>query len=403
MLIFQKASKASSLRPLFSSTKVFTLSRSLLTSKPKISTLFPPSSNRPITPLSSLPNSFPFLQPKNFKYTTTPSPEKNVNSPPTELPLKTHSSSLVWKIQRPLPPVKKFYTYMDLSKDKLTAFVVLTAMAGYAAAPLSADLKTLFVLTTGTAMCSAAANATNQWIEVPYDAQMKRTRNRPIVRGAVPPTNAISFAIAMGALGTTSLIYFVNPITGFLGLLNIVLYSFVYTPLKRISVVNTWIGAFVGAIPPMMGWTAATGSFDLGTLLLGGLLFAWQFPHFNSLSWTLRKEYSVAGYRMISVLNPPLNSRVSLRYSIAMFPICGMLTYFQITDSWFLLDSSVVNAYLTYQAYGFWKSSNSTSSRSLFFASLIHLPLILILLIAHKKRASEDSEPKQLETPTTEN
>ncbi|OMJ29357.1 Protoheme IX farnesyltransferase, mitochondrial [Smittium culicis] len=302
---------------------------------------------------------------------------------------------LVWKIQRPVSLSKKVRLYMDLSKDKLTAFVVLSAMAGYAIAPLASDLKTLAILTVGTGMCSAAANSINQWSEVPYDAQMKRTRNRPIVRGVIQPVSAMTFAACMGVAGTTSLFYFVNPITGILGLSNIILYAFIYTPMKRMSIANTWVGAVVGAIPPLMGWTAVTGVIDPGALVLGGILFAWQFPHFNSLSFTIRKDYSVAGYRMMSVLNPPLNSRVSLRYSVAMIPLCWLMSYLNIADYWFLLDSSILNLYLIFYAYKFNKSSSNSTSRPLFFASLVHLPLLLILLILHKNRNPPELEDKE--------
>ncbi|OLY85743.1 Protoheme IX farnesyltransferase, mitochondrial [Smittium mucronatum] len=299
----------------------------------------------------------------------------------------------VWKIQRPVSLKKKIGLYMDLSKDKLTAFVVLTAMAGYAIAPLASDVKTLVILTIGTGMCSASANSINQWSEVPYDAQMKRTRNRPLVRGAIQPISAISFAACMGVLGTTSLFYFVNPITGILGFINIILYAFVYTPMKRISVTNTWVGSVVGAIPPVMGWTAVTGTIDPGALVLAGILYAWQFPHFNALSYTIRREYSVAGYRMMSVLDPALNSRVSLRYTISMFPLCALMCYLNIADYWFLFDSSILNSYLLFRAYKFYKSSSNATSRPLFFASLVHLPLLLILLILHKNRNTDQPEP----------
>ncbi|KAJ1917130.1 Protoheme IX farnesyltransferase, mitochondrial [Mycoemilia scoparia] len=286
-------------------------------------------------------------------------------------------------------------------KGKLSAFVVLTAMAGYAAAPgVGADLTTLFWTTVGTTLCAASANSINQWIEIPYDAQMSRTRNRPLVRHALSPTNAMVFGTSTGVLGVTTLCTLVNPITGYLGLSNILLYTMVYTPSKRMSIVNTWIGAVVGAIPPLMGWAAATGSVfggpqDLGAWVLAGILFAWQFPHFNSLAWTLRADYSKAGYMMASVTNPRLNARVSLRYSLLMFPLCAALTYLDITDQWFLIDSSAVNGYLLYYAYKFWKHSSDKTSRPLFFASIVHLPLIIILMLVHKRRLAQQQQQPQ--------
>lgn len=125
---------------------------------------------------------------------------------------------------------------------------------------------------------------------------MLRTRVRPLVRAVVTPGHVASVATASAVAGVTMLATMVNPIVAALGASNIVLYSFIYTPMKRFSIANTWVGALVGALPPMMGWAAATGGLEPGAWLLAGVLFAWQFPHFNALSWNLRGDYSRAGY-----------------------------------------------------------------------------------------------------------
>ena len=118
-----------------------------------------------------------------------------------------------------------------------------------------------------------------------------------------------------------SLWYFVNPTASILAVGNLVLYTSIYTPMKRLSILNTWVGSIVGAIPPIIGWVSATGTLDFGALVLGGILFTWQFPHFNSLSWNLRPDYSRAGYRMMSVTDPELCKRVALRYLNILFEI----------------------------------------------------------------------------------
>ncbi|KAJ2455709.1 Protoheme IX farnesyltransferase, mitochondrial [Coemansia sp. RSA 2336] len=248
-----------------------------------------------------------------------------------------------WKIQSLTPLAKLPKVYSDLSKDKLTAFVVLTSMAGYAIAPGATQITTLLYTATGTALCAASANSFNQWIEIPYDAQMSRTRNRPLARHALSPNHALAFGIGSGIAGVGVLCTLVNPLTAALGMANIGLYAGVYTAMKRLTIANTWVGAVVGAIPPLMGWAAAAGSLDAGAWVLGGIMFAWQFPHFNSLAYTLRADYSKAGYRMMSVTRPRLNARVSLRYALLMFPLCAALPYLGITDWWFLLDSSTIN------------------------------------------------------------
>ena len=124
-------------------------------------------------------------------------------------------------------------------------------------------------------------------------------------------------------------------------------------------------------------------------------LYAWQFPHFNSLSWNLRPDYSKAGYMMMSVLDPYMNARVSFRYALAMFPLSLAFTIFDITSLWFLLDSSLVNGYMSWYAFQFWKESTDSRARALFFSSLIHLPLFLILLILHKKVTKYEETDKQ--------
>lgn len=210
---------------------------------------------------------------------------------------------------------------------RLSGLVVLTTMVGYAMSPGALQLSTLLWTTVGTALCVNAANTFNQWAEVPFDAQMKRTRVRPLVRGALTPWHVATVASLSAVSGVAMLATQVNPLVAALGASNIVLYAFIYTPLKRTSIINTWVGAVVGALPPMMGWAASTGSLETGAWLLGGVLYAWQFPHFNALSWNLRGDYSRAGYRMMSVTDPGLCCRTSLRYSAAMIPLTLMASY----------------------------------------------------------------------------
>lgn len=155
-----------------------------------------------------------------------------------------------------------------LSKIKLTALVVSTTSAGFALAPGPFDWSCFLLTSLGTGLASCAANSINQFFEVPFDSNMNRTKNRPLVRGQISPLLAVSFATCCAVPGVALLTWGVNPLTGALGVFNIFLYTCCYTPLKRISIANTWVGAVVGAIPPVMGWTAATGSLDAGECLL---------------------------------------------------------------------------------------------------------------------------------------
>ncbi|KAI4250173.1 MAG: hypothetical protein L6R40_000345 [Gallowayella cf. fulva] len=306
-----------------------------------------------------------------------------------------------------------FSLYLSLSKPRLSFLIVLTTAAAYSLYPVPAVLLpqatespflstlTLVFLTSGTALCSASANALNMIMEPEHDSKMSRTRNRPLVRGYIGRRGALVFATVAGIMGVGSLHYGVNPTVSFLGGLNIFLYAGIYTPMKRISVLNTWVGAVVGGIPPLMGWAAAAGQTatgsggwqelllsqeSIGGWLLASFLYAWQFPHFNALSWTIRDEYKYAGYRMLAWVNPRMNGRVAFRYAILSFPICGALWWFGVTDRGFLLTSSVVNAWIVREAWKFWrKDGYKGSARGLFWAGVWHLPVVMVLAMAHKQ------------------
>lgn len=280
------------------------------------------------------------------------------------------------------------WTYLELSKPRLSVLILLTTMSAYALAPYPTSLPTLLFVSTGTFLCIASANTFNMISEPEFDALMSRTRNRPLVRNALTVPQAKTFGIATCVAGITILGAGVNPVVAALGAGNIFLYAAVYTPLKRRTIVNTWVGAVVGAIPPLMGWAACSDgsliSHPAG-LLLAALLYAWQFPHFNALSYTMRHDYARAGYKMMAATNPQLNARVALRYSIACLPICWGLVACGLVDPWYLLDSTLVNGWVCWQAWKFWREGGEKgSARGLFFASLVQLPAILVLAMLHK-------------------
>ncbi|XP_054427191.1 protoheme IX farnesyltransferase, mitochondrial isoform X2 [Pteronotus mesoamericanus] len=272
-----------------------------------------------------------------------------------------------------------------LSKIKLTALVVGTTSAGFALAPGPFDWSCFLLASVGTGLASCAANSINQFFEVPFDSNMNRTKNRPLVRGQISPLLAVSFATCCAVPGVALLTWGVNPLTGALGLFNIFLYTCCYTPLKRVSIANTWVGAVVGAIPPVMGWTAATGSLDAGACLLGGILYSWQFPHFNALSWGLREDYSRGGYCMMSVTHPALCRRVALRHCLALIGLCMAAPLLDVTTWTFPAISLPINLYISYLGFRFYMDADRKSSRRLFFCSLWHLPLLLLLMLTCKQ------------------
>jgi protoheme IX farnesyltransferase len=273
--------------------------------------------------------------------------------------------------------------YAKLSKIRLTGFVTSTAFTGgfLASQSFVDSLPIIATASLGTFLCSSSAAALNQLLETPYDSQMRRTAIRPLVVGQVSPLETVIFALVTGVSGVSLLYSFVNGITAALGAANLVLYSFIYTPMKRSNVANTWIGSIVGAVPPLMGTTAVLGHINVESALLALILFSWQFPHFNALSWNLRHEYARAGYRMMSVVDPDLCKRVALRHSALLLayscalPLCGSTPYL------FTLLALPLNAQFIRLSWLFHKEADSSSSRKLFRFSLLYLPAILGLLV----------------------
>lgn len=272
--------------------------------------------------------------------------------------------------------------YAKLSKIRLTGFVTSTAITGayVACSSFTDSLPVISMAAAGTFLCSSSAAALNQFLETPYDSQMKRTAIRPLVIGQVSPLETIIFALATGASGVVLLASQVNTLTAVLGAANLLLYSFVYTPMKRSNVANTWVGSIVGAIPPIMGSTAVLGYVSVDAALLALILFSWQFPHFNALSWNLRHEYARAGYRMMSVVNPNLCKRVALRHSGLLLMYTCALPLYGSTSSLFSLLALPLNIQFIRLSWLFYKQADSSSSRKLFRFSLIYLPFILALL-----------------------
>ncbi|EKM57907.1 uncharacterized protein PHACADRAFT_251838 [Phanerochaete carnosa HHB-10118-sp] len=244
---------------------------------------------------------------------------------------------------------------------------------------------------------------------------MSRTRMRSLVRKAISPLRAGGFAVVTGILGPALLWTMVNPTTAILGAANVALYAGAYTWMKRTSIWNTWAGAIVGAIPPLMGWTACGGQLlpsssypvelflpslltstptmdlslidnPLAPLALFALLFSWQFPHFNSLSHLVRGSYAQAGYQMLSVISPSKNSLVSLRHALILGSVCSVLIPISGLTTWtFALTSLVPNILGIRASWAFWRFGGEKQAREVWQHSLWYLPVILGLMMIHKR------------------
>jgi heme o synthase len=239
----------------------------------------------------------------------------------------------------------------------------------------------------------ASANTFNQILEIKHDAKMSRTNNRPLVKSRISKTHALNFGLITGAFGPMLLYSDVTLLPAFLGCSNILLYALIYTPLKRYSTWNTFVGSIVGAIPPLIGYTALSHSIDANSLLLASILFTWQFPHFNALSHSIRHEYQKAGYHMLASKNPQLNASIAFLTSMSLIPICVGMSLNGLTDNLFMLTSMGPNLWMSYWAYKFWrqKEQRDKNAKRLFYASLFHLPMIILLMMYHKRRWVDSS------------
>ena len=275
--------------------------------------------------------------------------------------------------------------YLELAKARLAALVVLTAIVGYVlAARGSFDAVVLGWTVLGTTLTAFGANILNQWMEADRDGRMERTRNRPLPTGHVSKPIALAWGLASAVGGLVVLDLGTNRLTAALSLFVILLYVLVYTPLKVRTPLNTAVGAVCGAVPPMMGWTAATGRLELGAWILGGILFIWQVPHFLALAWMYREDYARGGFRMMPYADPDgsATGRAAFIHALALLPLTGALAAAGVTGMTYLVGSQVVG--LAFAALGltFAKRRVRLTARRLFLASIIYLPILLGLMVS---------------------
>ncbi|HSO24073.1 MAG TPA: heme o synthase, partial [Chondromyces sp.] len=235
--------------------------------------------------------------------------------------------------------------YLELAKARLGALVVLTALVGYVlGAGDELSLSVGLAAVVGTALSAFGANILNQWWEVERDRRMLRTRSRPLPAGRVDRRLALVSGLVTALAGLLVLAAGTNLLTTLLSLFVILLYVLVYTPLKVRTPLNTVVGAVCGAVPPMMGWSAATGGLEAGAWILGGLLFVWQIPHFLALAWLYREDYARGGFRMLPSidLEGRLTGRVAFIWAAALLPVTAALSVAGVTGGVFLAASQIV-------------------------------------------------------------
>jgi protoheme IX farnesyltransferase len=280
-----------------------------------------------------------------------------------------------------------YQQYRELGKVRLSAMVVITTAVGFAMAETgNVHWATLFWTCLGTFLAAIGASALNQRMEIVRDGRMDRTKNRPLPGGHMSPNHATLFGVLAVAGGLAILCPLANYPTALLGLANVLIYVLLYTPLKPRTTLNTLVGAVVGGIPPMMGWTAAAGTLSTGGWLLGAILFVWQIPHFLALAWMYRDDYHKGGYLMLPGIDPSgtLTCRVIIAYSCALFPLCLALTWFNIAGWVFGGGSVVLGIWLLSLEIKLMRDKTRENAKRLFLASVVYLPALLLLMVADR-------------------
>ncbi len=274
--------------------------------------------------------------------------------------------------------------YLTLAKPGILKMVLVTTFLGFylAQGSLISNLDQLFFALLGTALTCGGSGVLNHYLERDIDCKMIRTANRPIPMGVVAPNDALAFGISLVLLGTFVLAYQVNLITGFLALLTAFLYVLVYTPLKRVTWWNTFIGAIPGALPPVGGWTAVTGEIELGAVVLFLILFIWQHPHFYAIAWMYRDDYAKGGLKMLPVLDPD-GSRTCKQimiYSLILIPVSLLPKLIGMSGWLYFWGALGLGLFMLYFGTLVVRHRDFRSARNLMRASIVYLPLVLVLI-----------------------
>lgn len=281
----------------------------------------------------------------------------------------------------------KLVDYSQLLKMRLTFTVVLSAVLGYLIAFQNGfELQAVLALAIGGFLVVGSANGINQIIEKDFDSKMLRTNERPLATNRMSIFEASIFCTVLGIAGIYILGTYLNQLSAILGFASLVSYAFIYTPLKRYSSFAVFVGAFPGAIPPLLGWVAARGTIDMGGITLFALQFIWQFPHFWAIAWILDEDYKRAGYNLL----PSRDGRnkksalLTVLYTLALIPISAVPFVIGISGSISLFIAIVCGILLSLQALKLYKTCETRDAKRLMFYSIIYNPVVLLAYFIDK-------------------
>lgn len=287
------------------------------------------------------------------------------------------------------PPRVWMQEWAEICKARLTLLVLMTTWAGfYLGAPAATGVDWILMIhaMAATALVAAGASAFNQFLERESDAKMKRTEDRPLPAGRLGADEVLLFACLSSMAGMFWLAMAVNLLSSILAAVTLILYVFVYTPMKKTSTLNTLVGAVPGALPPVIGWAAASGNVRAEAWYLFAILFLWQMPHFLAIAWLYREDYARAELKMLSVVDPTGHStaRQSFAYAIALLPVSLLPAMYLMVRGWYFPGAFLLGAAYACLAFAFMKEPDTSRARRLFIGSIIYLPLLLAWLVINK-------------------
>src|SRR5258708_16264067 len=280
--------------------------------------------------------------------------------------------------------MKNIALYWELAKPRILLMVLVTTSLGFFLGARGVDSVLHLCLTLLGAGCATGGAAMlNNYLERDLDAKMVRTRGRALPAGLVEPHRALTFGVGLVLFGVLLLAWKVNLLTGFLVLMAGFLYVLVYTPLKRISWLNTSFGAIPGAIPPMAGWVAATGRLDPGAWVLFAILFAWQHPHFYAIAWIFRDDYRKAGFKMLPVVDPTGKRmfRQTIVFSILLLAVSLLPTVVGVTGKPYFCGALLGGLFILLVAIRFARQRELADARRLLKPTILYLPALLLLIM----------------------
>ena len=281
----------------------------------------------------------------------------------------------------------KIFEYLELTKPRITALVLVTTLVGFYMGS-GQGLNSLLVLhaVVGTGLVAGGASALNQYLERHHDRRMVRTKDRPLPDRRIPEGKALLFAASISLGGVGYLLIFTTILTGALAALTLLLYAFVYTPLKTRTSAATLVGAVPGAAPPMLGWTAAGGDLDGMALALFAIVFLWQMPHFLAIAWVYDDDYMRGGFSKLSIRNAgELNtSRQIIFFCSVLVPVSLLPTIFSVTGTLYLFAAILLG--FIYLGYGIAMAiyRSQRAARRLLRVSVLYLPLVLVMMLIDK-------------------